>query len=63
MNSAKKGKYTAIITGSTRSIGKETALLLLKNGINVIISSRSQQSVDDIIQVIHDKLPIKKETS
>ena len=60
MNLAKQGKYTAIVTGSTRGIGKETALLLLKNGINVIISSRSQQSVDDIIQVIHDKLPIKK---
>ncbi|HEX7141618.1 MAG TPA: SDR family oxidoreductase [Nitrososphaeraceae archaeon] len=60
MNLAKQDKYTAIVTGSTRGIGKETALLLLKNGINVIISSRSQQSVDDIIQEIHDKLPIKK---
>ncbi len=60
MNLAKQGKYTAIVTGSTRGIGKETALLLLKNGINVIISSRSQQSVDNIIQEIHDKLPIKK---
>ena len=32
MNSAKQGKYTAIVTGSTRGIGKETAILLLKNG-------------------------------
>jgi short-subunit dehydrogenase len=35
-------QYTAIVTGSTTGIGKETALLLLKNGINVIISSKSK---------------------
>ena len=35
MNLTKQTKYTAIVTGSTRGIGKETALLLLKNGINV----------------------------
>ena len=56
MNLAKQDKYTAIVTGSTRGIGKETALLLLKNGINVIISSRSQQSVDNVIQEIHDQI-------
>jgi 3-oxoacyl-[acyl-carrier protein] reductase len=60
MNLAKQDKYTAIITGSTRGIGKETALLLLQKGLNVIISSRSQQSVDIIIQEIHDKFPSKK---
>ena len=56
-----KEKYTAIVTGSTRGIGKETALLLLQKGLNVIISSRSQQSVDNVIQEIHDKFPSKKE--
>ena len=61
MNLAKQGKYTALITGSTRGIGKETALLLLKKGINLIISSISEQSVDDIIQEILDKFPSKKE--
>jgi NAD(P)-dependent dehydrogenase (short-subunit alcohol dehydrogenase family) len=61
MNLAKQDKYTAIITGSTRGIGKETALLLLQKGLNVIISSRSQQSVDNIIQEIHDKFPSKKD--
>jgi NAD(P)-dependent dehydrogenase (short-subunit alcohol dehydrogenase family) len=30
MNLVKKTEYTAIVTGSTRGIGKETALLLLK---------------------------------
>ena len=52
MNFAGKEKYTAIVTGSPRGIGKETALLLLQKGLNVIISSRSQQSVDNVIQEI-----------
>ena len=61
MNFTEQDKYTAIVTGSTRGIGKETALLLLQKGLNVIISSRSQQSVDNVIQEIHDKFPSKKE--
>ena len=54
-------KQTAIVTGSTRGIGKETALLLLKNGMNVIISSKNQDSVDNAIQDIYLKFPSKKE--
>ncbi|HET7642654.1 MAG TPA: SDR family NAD(P)-dependent oxidoreductase, partial [Nitrososphaeraceae archaeon] len=54
-------KQTAIITGSTRGIGKETALLLLNKGMNVIISSKSQDSVDNALQEIHDKFPSEKE--
>jgi 3-oxoacyl-[acyl-carrier protein] reductase len=61
MNFAKQDKSTAIVTGSTRGIGKETVLLLLQKGLNVIISSRSQQSVDNVTQEIHDKFPSKKE--
>jgi 3-oxoacyl-[acyl-carrier protein] reductase len=57
----KQTEYTAIVTGSTRGTGKETALLLLKNGLNVVISSKSQESVDNVIQEIHDKFPSKKE--
>ena len=55
MNFEEQDKYTAIVTRSTREIGKETAFLLLQKGLNVIISSRSQQSVDNAIQEIHDK--------
>ena len=61
MNFEKQTQRTALITGSTRGIGKETALLLLQKGLNVIISSSSQQSVDNVIQEIHDKFPSKKE--
>ena len=53
--------YTSIVTGSTRGIGKETALLLLKNGMNVIISSRSQENVDNVIQEVYTNFPSKKE--
>jgi len=55
-----KIQYTCIITGSTRGIGKETALLFLKNDMNVIISSRNQKSVDNIIQAVNVKFPSKK---
>ena len=61
MNLVKQTEYTAIVTGSTRSIVKETALLLLKNGLNVVISSKSQDNVHNAIQEIHDKFPSKKE--
>jgi 3-oxoacyl-[acyl-carrier protein] reductase len=61
MNLEKQTQRTALVTGSTRGIGKETALLLLQKKFNVTISSRSQQSVDSLIQEIHDKFPSKKE--
>ena len=61
MNLVKQTGYTAIVTGSTRGIGKETALLLLQKGLNVIISSRSQHSIDNVIQESLDKFPSKKE--
>ena len=61
MNLEKQTQRTAIITGSTRGIGKETALLLLQKGLNVIISSRSQDNVENIIEEILDKFPSKKE--
>ena len=54
-------QYTAIVTGSTRGIGKETALLLLQNEMNVIISSKSQDSVDNAIKDILIKFPSKKD--
>ena len=61
MNLERQTQRTALVTGSTRGIGKETALLLLQKEFNVIISSRSQQSIDNVTQEIHDKFPSKKE--
>ena len=61
MSFTNQTQRTALVTGSTRGIGKETTLLLLKKGLNVIISSRSQDSVDNVIEEILDKFPSKKE--
>ena len=61
MSLTNQTQRTALVTGSTRGIGKETTLLLLKKGLNVIISSRSQDSVDNVIEEILDKFPSKKE--
>ena len=61
MSFTNQTQRTALVTGSTRGIGKETTLLLLKKGLNVIISSKSQQSVDYVIHEIHNKFPSKKE--
>lgn len=61
MSLTNQTQRTALVTGSTRGIGKETALLLLKKGLNVIISSRSQDGVDNVIEEILDKFPSKKE--
>jgi len=61
MSFTNQTQRTALVTGSTRGIGKETTLLLLKKGLNVIISSRSQDSVDNVIEGILDKFPSNKE--
>ena len=61
MNLEKQTQRTALITSNTRGIGKETALLLLQKGLNVIISSRSQDNVENVIEEILDKFPSKKE--
>ncbi|MGA7898557.1 MAG: SDR family oxidoreductase, partial [Nitrososphaeraceae archaeon] len=43
---------TAIITGAGRGIGKETALLLAKNGLNIAVCSRTQCEIDSVIEEI-----------
>jgi 3-oxoacyl-[acyl-carrier protein] reductase len=44
--------YTALVTGSGRGIGKETAILLSKKGLNVIICSRTQKEIDSAVKQI-----------
>ena len=43
---------TALVTGGGRGIGKETAILLSKKGLNVIICSRSQKEIDSAMKEI-----------
>ena len=41
---------TAVITGSTKGIGKGYAKAFLNRGLNVVVAGRSQESVDAAIQ-------------
>lgn len=43
---------TALVTGGGRGIGKETAILLSKRGLNVIICSRNQKEIDCAVKEI-----------
>lgn len=61
MKPKQQNENTAIITGSTRGIGKETALLLLKKGVNVTISSRNQDSVQNVTKEFQLRFPSQKE--
>lgn len=46
---------TAIITGSTKGIGKSIAYELAKNGYDLVINSRNHQEVNMTAQEISDK--------
>src|SRR5262245_13898258 len=48
---------TAIVTGSGRGIGCETAILLAKRGVNVVICSRTQSEIDDTVEAIKKIYP------
>jgi 3-oxoacyl-[acyl-carrier protein] reductase len=43
---------TAVVTGSGRGIGRETAILLCEKGWNVVICSRTQTEIDSTIEEI-----------
>jgi 3-oxoacyl-[acyl-carrier protein] reductase len=43
---------TAIITGSGRGIGRETAILLAKYGVNVVVCSRTDSEVNSVTEEI-----------
>jgi 3-oxoacyl-[acyl-carrier protein] reductase len=46
-------KTTAIITGSGRGIGKETAIILAKKSVNVVICSRTQSEINSAVEEIN----------
>ena len=44
---------TAIITGSSRGIGKETAIILAKNkAVNVVVCSRTEREINSVVEGI-----------
>ena len=45
-------KTTAIITGSGRGIGKETAIILAKKSVNVVVCSRTQSEINSTVEDI-----------
>ncbi len=47
-----KNLNTALVTGSGRGIGRETALLLAEKGLNVIVCSRTQIEIDTVVKEI-----------
>src|SRR5919199_231789 len=47
-----EAKKTAIITGSSRGIGKETAIILAKKSVNVVVCSRTQSEINSTVEEI-----------
>src|SRR5919197_4529935 len=48
-----EAKKTAIITGSSRGIGKETAIILAKKSVNVVVCSRTQSEISSAVEEIN----------
>jgi 3-oxoacyl-[acyl-carrier protein] reductase len=48
----RQAEKTAIITGSGRGIGRETAILLAKYGVNVVVCSRTDSDVNSVKEEI-----------
>ena len=46
---------TVIVTGSSRGIGKTTALAFLKAGANVVINARGKETLDATLKEFEDK--------
>jgi len=42
----------AIVTGSGRGIGRETAIMLAGRGVDVVVCSRTQSEIDETVNVI-----------
>ena len=46
-------KKIAIVTGGGRGIGKETAILLAKKSVNVVVCSRTQSEISSTVEEIN----------
>jgi 3-oxoacyl-[acyl-carrier protein] reductase len=47
-----EAKKTAIITGSSRGIGKEIAIILAKKSVKVVVCSRTQSEINSTVEEI-----------
>jgi 3-oxoacyl-[acyl-carrier protein] reductase len=54
--SSEERRRTAIVTGSSIGIGKETAIILAKKGINVVICSRSEKHINSAVREIKKEI-------
>lgn len=48
---------TALVTGSTKGIGKAIAIELAKEGVNVLINGRNHQDVERVVEEIKSAYP------
>jgi 3-oxoacyl-[acyl-carrier protein] reductase len=48
-----EAKKTAVITSSGRGIGKETAIILAKKSVNVVVCSRTQSEINSTVEEIN----------
>ncbi|WP_138755982.1 SDR family NAD(P)-dependent oxidoreductase [Paenibacillus sinopodophylli] len=48
---------TALVTGSTKGIGKAIAIELAKSGVNVLINGRNHEAVEHIVNEIKTSFP------
>ena len=49
---------TALVTGSTKGIGKAIAKELAKEGVNVLINGRNYEEVERTVQEIKSEFPL-----
>ncbi len=55
-------KKTALITGSSRGIGKATAELFASHGADIILNARRQGSLEELSRELADKYEVKVHT-
>lgn len=53
------GGRVAIVTGSTKGIGKAIASELAKKGVNLVINSRTQSEAEQVAREISEKMKVK----
>lgn len=49
---------TALVTGSTKGIGKSIAIELAKEGVNVIVNGRSESVVNEVVEELKKDYPL-----